>query len=920
MLKRLAKFSKKARLRLLLVVPFVLQIFIAVGLTSYLSIRNGQQAVNAVASELRQEIGDRIQLRLQTYLETPHQVNQFNANAISLGLVNLDNISSLDRLLWKQIQQFDTLTSINISTPNQGYIGIIRRPDNLITIGITDPITRLHRSWVTDRQGKRTKIIRINPSNSYQEQPRYQKALQAKKPIWTEIYLSSYPRYLRIWATQPIYNNQGQLLAVTSSSLSLSQMSHYLRGLKIGQTGQTFIIERNGQLVATSTLEVPFYLHPKTGKPERLQAIASSNPLIRATAQHLGNLSQIQESQQLEFRLNGKRQFVQVMPFHDLHGLDWLVVIVVPESDFMKQIEANTRTTILLCLLALMLALLSGLITSRWIIHPIIRLSEASIAIASGELDQRVEIEGMRELRILANSFNQMASQLRTSFRALKRTNEELEHRVEERTTALRLSEQKFASAFRSAPHPITISTLADGRFIEVNDSFLRLVGYEGFEVIGHTATEIELWAHPEDRIRISQLLAVEGSVRNQEVEFCNRSGETRTILLSAERIEVNGQACLLCVGNDITDRKRAEAALRQQQEYLRWILDNIPQQVFWKDANLVFLGCNQNWAKAAGIGNPEAVIGKTDYDLLPSREVAENFRSQDRRIMEMGTPELHIVASKERPADDGHTIWLDISKIPMHDDSGQVIGILGVVEDITARKQAEEALRAEQERSEQLLLNILPGAIAAQLKQNLQSFGGNAFTPDGGAALIAEQFEEVTIMFADIVGFTPLSARISPKELVNLLNEIFSTFDQLAEKHGLEKIKTIGDAYMVAGGLPMPRNDHAEAIAQMALDMQNAITQFQADKREPFQIRIGINTGPVVAGVIGIRKFIYDLWGDTVNVASRMESQGEPGRIQVTATTYERLRDKYRFEQRGTMLVKGRGEMTTYWLIDSKP
>ncbi len=213
--------------------------------------------------------------------------------------------------------------------------------------------------------------------------------------------------------------------------------------------------------------------------------------------------------------------------------------------------------------------------------------------------------------------------------------------------------------------------------------------------------------------------------------------------------------------------------------------------------------------------------------------------------------------------------------------------------------------LRRQQEQSEKLLLNILPNSVAQRLKQE--------------QGIIADNFEEVSVLFADIVGFTPLSARICPIELVKLLNQIFSTFDNLAERHGLEKIKTIGDAYMVVGGLPLPLDDPARAIAEMALDMQQAIANFQADSGEQFQIRIGINTGPVVAGVIGTRKFIYDLWGDTVNVASRMESTGVPGCIQVTATTYERLKDRYEFEERGTIEIKGKGEMMTYWLKDRK-
>ena len=171
--------------------------------------------------------------------------------------------------------------------------------------------------------------------------------------------------------------------------------------------------------------------------------------------------------------------------------------------------------------------------------------------------------------------------------------------------------------------------------------------------------------------------------------------------------------------------------------------------------------------------------------------------------------------------------------------------------------------------------------------------------------------------MFADLVGFTPLSALLKPIELVNLLNHIFSTFDELAQQFGLEKIKTIGDAYMVAAGLPTPRIDHAEAIADMALAMQVAVEQLQSQLGENIQIRIGINTGVVVAGVIGTSKFIYDLWGDAVNVSSRMESSGYPGSIQVTTATYERVKDKFIFEKRGTLQIKGKGEMVTYWLKD---
>ncbi len=216
------------------------------------------------------------------------------------------------------------------------------------------------------------------------------------------------------------------------------------------------------------------------------------------------------------------------------------------------------------------------------------------------------------------------------------------------------------------------------------------------------------------------------------------------------------------------------------------------------------------------------------------------------------------------------------------------------------------DLLRQEQAKSEGLLLNILPQSIVEQLKEK----------PD----LIAEQYDEATFLFADIVGFTGLSAAMPPEEVVKLLNEIFSAFDQIVERQGLEKIRTIGDSYFVAGGLPIRREDHAEAAAEMALQMQKAIANFQWSNGESIKLRIGINSGgPVVAAVIGIKKFAYDVWGDTVNIASRMESQGVPGKIQVTAATYEKLRDKYLFEERGAIAVRGKGEMTTYWLLGKK-
>ncbi len=242
--------------------------------------------------------------------------------------------------------------------------------------------------------------------------------------------------------------------------------------------------------------------------------------------------------------------------------------------------------------------------------------------------------------------------------------------------------------------------------------------------------------------------------------------------------------------------------------------------------------------------------------------------------------------------------------KQAQQDELGEVIQAFAsmfgqISQEVQERQAAETALRGEQEKTEALLRNVLPVAIANQLKNDLSN-----------RTAIASRFENVTILFADIVGFTQLAAKTAPTKLVCQLNDIFSVFDALAERHGLEKIKTIGDAYMVVGGVPAPMENHAEAVMAMAIDMQAAV------KQHPFKLRIGINTGPVVAGVIGKKKFSYDLWGDAVNIASRMESHGVVDRIQVSANTYELLKANYSFEDRGCIPIKGRGQVHTYlWL-----
>jgi class 3 adenylate cyclase/CheY-like chemotaxis protein len=218
--------------------------------------------------------------------------------------------------------------------------------------------------------------------------------------------------------------------------------------------------------------------------------------------------------------------------------------------------------------------------------------------------------------------------------------------------------------------------------------------------------------------------------------------------------------------------------------------------------------------------------------------------------------------------------------------------------------EEEKKLLNIEKEKSERLLLNILPRAIAERLKN--------------GEHTIADRYSDVTVLFADLMDFTILATTIDPVDLVGLLNDLFSRFDQLADRHGLEKIKTIGDSYLVVGGLPEPKPDHAEAVAEMALGMLDAMADINRERGTSLCLRIGMNSGPVVAGVIGHKKFTYDLWGSAVNLASRMQSLGLANRIHLPPDTYQLLRDKFEFTERGTIFCKGMGDITTY-LLDRK-
>lgn len=655
----------KFRLRTTIVIPFVLEIIVAVGIVGYLSFRNGQQAIDTLADRLNGEISARIEQHVIDYLNQSQDTLWLsNANVLS-GNLNLKDFEGLRRYFWQVVHKGDFEGYIAYGNEQGEFVGVEYQDDGTSQLKIVTSVTIPKReTYLLDSQGERQQLLQTSKYDP-RTRPWYKAAKQLGKTTWSEIYpfFSSKNTVLGISPVSPVFDSQNNLIGVLSINVRLTRITDFINHLRISTNGQSFIIERSGNLVASSTIPQPFRVigEGDNRTVERISAAQSDNPIVKATTQQLlkqfGDFKSIQNGQNLKFQTSdGSWYYAQVLPMQDGRGIDWLTVVVVPENDFMDRILQNNRNTIFLCLIALSIAVVLGIRTAYWISRPLLQLAQVSEQIARGNLDQQVHPSSIIEIDTLGHSFNYMTAQLQESFAALYQSQESLR-------------------------------------------------------------------------------------IANEELE---------------ERVEL---------------------------------------------------------------------------------------------------------------------------------------------------RTAE--LRQEKERSERLLLNVLPASIADRLKQTNES--------------PAEYFEDATILFADIVGFTSLSSRMEPMELVTGLNQIFSAFDKLTEKYGLEKIKTIGDAYMVVGGLPIARPDHAQAIADMALDMQAYMQNSHSILSESIELRIGINTGPVIAGVIGIKKFIYDLWGDAVNVASRMESHGQAGYIQVTSSTYERLRSDYLLESRGNILVKGRGEMMTYWLLGKR-
>ncbi|MEG4963778.1 PAS domain S-box protein [Microcoleus sp. K4-B3] len=802
--------SGKVPIRIVLVVPFALQTFAAVGLTGWLSLRNGRIAVNDVATQLRTEVTSRIQQHIYTYIKTPHQINQLNLDAIRLGILNVQDAENLQRYFSKQIKTFDKISYIQFASQQKDFIGVERLDDGKLQVQISNQSTGYNfYSYAPSEFGEPTQLLKTTLNYDPRVRPWYIAPVRAGKATWSKIYTYFDAPKLAITAAQPVYGEDGKLIGILGADLTLSKISQFLKTLKIGKSGQTFIVERSGQLVANSTLEPPFIV--SNGVPKRIVAASSKNFLIRSTARYLterfGDLRKIDRSRQLDFTIDGQRQFLQVTPLSDSRGLDWLIVVAVPEADFMERINANTRYTVLLCFGALVVATAIGALTSRWIVVPIQRLSKAAEALSRGEwdgmaVDPRLmaSVEREDEVGVLARSFNTMAGQLEESFTTLEDRVESAIADKNELIISLKKSQQKLALHLHQTPLG-AIEWDLNFEVAEWNLSAERIFGYNRLEAMGRHGVDLIVPESAKEYVtQLSiTLLTNQGGISSIN-ENIRKDGKIilcewyNTTLVDADG-SIIGVASLI---QDVTEFHSAVGQLRASEERFRQLAENI-HEVFWirepNQKQLVYVSpaCEKIWNLSCQSlhSEPEAF-----WDVIHPEDLDRVKAAFEKQVLGDYDEEYRVVRS------DGSVCWVRDRAFPVRSQTGEIYRIVGIAEDITQRKLAEEfqkvaqvAQAASQAKSAFLAnmshelrtpLNAIIG-YSDMLKEDAEDLGCEDFIPDLHKIQMAGK--HLLSLISDILDISKIEAGRMELYLetfnpVNLIDEVVSTVKPLVDKN----------------------------------------------------------------------------------------------------------------------------------------
>ena len=700
-------------LRFVVAFPFVLQTLGTVALVSYLSYRSGQKAVENLAHQFMEEVGDRTNRYLQDYVKIPQLVNQLNADAVRLGEIDPTNPKSLERHFIRQLQAFDSVNRIHFSNPQGGYVAT-GNDERGLTVATTENFVkgtlRVHR---IDHQGNRQELLVEQQNYDASQRPFYQQAVIAGKPTWTAVYgYIPASRGLGISAIYPLYNQANQLQGVLSSDLTLVSIYTFLEGLKIGNVGEVFIIDRSGRLVATSTAEAGLVSAIDHQPARQLNATESQSSLIRLAAQHLssefGDLSKINTAAQLHFTVTGQSQFLQVLPFANSSGLDWLIVTVVPESAFMAEIHRNAGFTAFLCGATLLLSISISIFLSRWLTKPISQLNTAAKEIAQGNLNTQLTIDRPDELGELARSFVDMVLQLKTAFAGLHVLNQ-----------AVTENEMQMTQILETLPVGVSMHRL-DGSITYLNSIGKQLLGITDFST---TITE-ELNAlyqlHRNGMPQPGSELSGGRSPQEKQVIVNNidiwRGGNRISLEVHSTPV-FNHQGYIVAsimVFQDITQRKTAEKiladynqalelqvterteALQQSEALNRAIRDALPDLVIRMRSDGTYLDVKS--PPHFPLFGPDITMpGNNVQNVLPPEAAQQRLAATQQALQtgEIQVYEFPLLINQQMH-------WQEVRIVPLRANE-----VLVVIRDITQRKQAEAALRQSEERNRAILTAI---------------------------------------------------------------------------------------------------------------------------------------------------------------------------------------------------------------------
>ena len=738
----------KLSIRTTLVVSFVIQIVAAVGLTGWVSFRNGQKTVNSFALQLCREIGNRIDEKLQTFLSTPYLIHQNNEQEIARGHVNVRDLDTLRRYFWQQVNIWKSITDIGFANA-QGEIVAVSSVENVTgVVRILNATTdEKMETYAVDESGEPTTLIKVTPFNTYQR-PWYQDAVKAGKPVWSGIFPRLTQSVLAISAVHPVYSKQGDFKGVFYILMRLSEIGDFLQSLRIGKTGQSFIIESNGLLVATSTGETPFLKTDTSIK--RIQATDSSNSITRATSQYLlgkfGDFQGIISSEQIRFEIEDENYFLQVLPFRDDKGLNWLVAIVVPEADFMEQIYANNRQTVLLCFLAIGLATIACSLTAHWITAPLRIISQASDRLAQGNLNQQIEPSLFIETNILAESFNKMARQLEESF------------------DALRQSEITNRAIVNTIPD-LMIRTRSDGTYIDIMGSSEPPGVYEvkAFKK-GESVKESLPLDLAERRMHYIQQALATGKLQVYDHEII-LNGKVQH---EEVRVMVLGKDEVLVMVHDITPQKQAEKALEkanqelekevarrtvsllESQRTLITLMSNLPGMAYrcWNDSYWSMIFVSQGCYGLTGY-LPKDLINSPQYSQLIHPEERDRLRQQ---VQQAIAEKRAFQVTYRLILQEGTEKWVWEQGRGIVNQKGEVQFIEGFMTDITDWVKAKKDL----EKSNLELREILEQLKVTQVK--LQIAKENAETANKAKSeFLANMSHELRTPLNSVIGFTQI-------------------------------------------------------------------------------------------------------------------------------------------------------------------